>query len=90
MPETRGYSLEAIQDGFRRPPMSKILTRLVDKVVGKGTTAAPGGQVDSDGDDVFMSGALEQHQESEGSTALPSDLGFELGSVTQRIEVAST
>ena len=88
MPETRGYSLEAIQDGFRRPPMSKVLTRLASRFVGRGATAQ-GGDIGVDsqvsgGDELTMSGAI---QESEGSTALPGE--FEMGSITQRIEVGT-
>ena len=83
MPETRGFSLEAIQDGFRRPPMNKVLTRLVSKITGRGASQnSLGSQVDHD--EITMNGAL---QESEGSSALANE--FELGSITQRIDLST-
>lgn len=64
MPETRGMSLESIQDAFQRPPILDILASHLRKITAK---FGPRGQATNSNENLELNTILEQGPSGTGS-----------------------
>jgi hypothetical protein len=79
MPETRGMSLEDIQDAFQRPPILKIITSHLRKLTGR---FSPRGQNAASSESLELSTILAEGPSGPGS--------FEIGNRIGRVSDIST